>query len=83
MTILNDRNRRLAFQFGRQSGIRSTSGALDQASERLRAERTTVRELKKEIAALRRDLEAARLALIRRDLHDTFMAASSPSARLH
>jgi uncharacterized sporulation protein YeaH/YhbH (DUF444 family) len=81
--ILNDRNRRLAFQFARQSGIRSTSGSLDQISEQLRAERATVRELKKEIAALRRDLEAARLALIRRDLRDTFIAAPSPSPSVH
>jgi anaerobic glycerol-3-phosphate dehydrogenase len=81
--ILNDRNRRLAFAFGRQSGIRSTSGSLDQVSEQLRSEGAAVRELKKEVAALRRDLEAARLALIRRDLRDTFVAAPSPSTSVH
>jgi hypothetical protein len=31
MMILKDRNRRLAFQFGRQSGIRSTSRLLKNA----------------------------------------------------
>jgi hypothetical protein len=77
--ILNHRHRRLAFQFGRQSALRSTSGALDQVSEQLRAERARVRELEKQNAVLRRDLEAARLVLIRCDLRDTFIAARSPS----
>ena len=65
-TILNDRNRRLALQMGRASGIRASSGALDQVSEQLRVERAKVRELERQNAVLRRDLEAARLALIRR-----------------
>jgi hypothetical protein len=80
MTILNDRNRRLAFQFGRHP---VSARLVAQVSERLRAERARVRELEKANALLRRDLEAARLALIRRDLRDTFVAASSPSASVH
>jgi hypothetical protein len=42
-----------------------------------------VRELEKQNAVRRRDLEAARLALIRRDLRDTFIAAPSPSTSVH
>jgi multidrug efflux pump subunit AcrA (membrane-fusion protein) len=83
MPILNDRNRRLAFQCGRQSGIRAGNGAFDQVSDQLRAERATVRELEAEVVVLRRDLAAAQLALTRRDLRDTFAAASSPSASVH
>jgi hypothetical protein len=56
---------------------------LRQVSEQLRAGRMRVRELEKQNAVLRRDLEAARLALIRRDLRDTFIAASSPSPSVH
>jgi hypothetical protein len=78
--ILNDRNRRLAFQFGRQSGIRAANGALDQVSEQLRIERARVRELEKQNALLRRELE---LTLIQRDLRDTFVAVSSPSTMVH
>jgi hypothetical protein len=39
-TIVNDRRKRLAFLFGRQSGIRSTGETLEQVHEELRRERS-------------------------------------------
>jgi hypothetical protein len=78
--ILNDRNRRLAFLFGRQSGIRAGSGALDQVSEHSAPNARGSASWKSRTRSCAGILE---LALIRRDLRDTFVAAPSPSARLH
>jgi hypothetical protein len=65
----------LAFEFGRQSGVRASSGALDQVSEQLRAERERVRVLERENRILRAAVKSA--------LRDSLAAASSPSASVH
>ena len=85
--ILKNAHNRLAFRFGRQSGIRSTSDAIDQLEAQLRAERAQhafdVAELEREKAILLRDLLEARHELARRDRVDAFVRVPSPSVLMH
>jgi hypothetical protein len=78
---------RLAFRFGRRTGIRSTSDVVDQLQaeiERLREQiKFNAAEHEREIAVLIRDLMQAKYELARRDLVDTFASAPSPSAMVH
>jgi len=86
-TILkNERSNRLAFLFGRQTALRSTSDIIDQLQAELEAERKQhklVTELEKQIATLLRDLMQARYELARRNMIDAFANAPSPSAMMH
>jgi hypothetical protein len=73
--------------FGRATGIRSTSEALDQLQAQLDTERKqhafNVGELEQQNALLIRDLAQARLELARRNMIDSFASAPSPSAMMH
>ena len=83
-TILkNERGNRLAFQFGRQRGLRSASDVIDQLQVELASERAQVAELKRGLAVLQRELLEARLEIARRNVVDAFAAAPSPSAMTH
>jgi hypothetical protein len=87
LIILTDRNRRLAFLFGRQSGIRATGETVEQLQEQLRREREQRafdhRYFQEQIALLSRELAEARYELARRDREKAFAEAPSPSAMMH
>jgi len=83
MSITPNARRRLAFQFGRQSALRSTSDAIDQLQAALEAERAQVAELERGLALLQRELLEARLEIARRNIVDAFAAAPSPSPSVH
>jgi len=78
---------RLAFRFGRQSGIRPTSDTVEQLQaqiDRLQEQlRFNAAEHEREIAVLIRDLMKAKYELARRDMIDAFAAAPSPSEMKH
>jgi hypothetical protein len=92
--LFNDRNRRLGFIIGRQSGLRSTDemleqlrGRVRQLEERLQAERSqhvfAVEEMQKQIISLLRDLAKERYKSARRDREAAFAVAPSPSGMMH
>jgi hypothetical protein len=85
--FFNDRNRRLGFQVGRQSGLRSTNEVVEQLQEQLRAAHEqnafNCREYEKQIATLLHDLLEAKYELAKRDREIAFAAAPSPSAMVH
>lgn len=62
--ILKDKRDRIAFRFGRQSGIRSTDEVVEQLSETLRKElaqhRFNLAEKEREIATVLRELTETR-----------------------
>jgi hypothetical protein len=85
--ISNDRKRRLAFQFGRQAGLRSTGETLEQVQEQLRAEKEQ-REFdhhyyQEQISLLSRELAELRYEIAKRDREKTFAEAPSPSTMVH
>jgi septum formation topological specificity factor MinE len=83
-TILkNGRGNRLAFQFGRQTGLRSASDVIDQLQVELAAERAQVAELERGLAVLSKELLEARLELAKRRVADAFAAMPSPSVMMH
>jgi excinuclease UvrABC nuclease subunit len=86
MFLKNERNR-LAFRFGRQTGLRSTSDVVDQLQaqiERLQEQlKFNAAEHERQIAVLLRDLMQAKYELARRDMIDAFASAPSPSAMKH
>jgi hypothetical protein len=83
-TILkNERGNRLAFQFGRQRGLRSASDVIDQLQVELAAERAQVAELNRVLAVLSKELLEARFELARRNLADKFVSTPSPSPSVH
>ena len=77
----------MAFRFGRQSALRSTSNVVDQLQEQLDREREQhafdVTELEKQIAILIRDLMQAKYGLAQRNMIETFSCMESPSALKH
>jgi ferritin len=85
--ILKSMHDRLAFRFGRQSGLRSTSNTVDQLQaqiERLKEQiKFNAAEHERQIAGLLRDLMQARYEPARRDMIDAFESAPSPSAMVH
>jgi hypothetical protein len=85
--IVNDRRKRLAFLFGRQSGIRSTGEKLEQVQEQLRRERSQRAfdhsYYQEQIALLSRELAEARYEIAKRDREKAFAEAPSPSGMLH
>jgi hypothetical protein len=85
--IVNDRRKRLAFLFGRQSGIRSTGETLEQVQEQLQRERSQRAfdhaYYQNQIAMLSRELAEARYEIARRDRENAFASAPSPSTSLH
>ena len=85
--ILKNKHDRFAFQFGRQSGLRSIDDAVEQLSEQLRSERAQHRfdlaEKERESAIVLRELAEAHLELARRDTADAFARAPSPSTMMH
>jgi hypothetical protein len=87
LSILKHGRTRLAFQFGRQSGLRATSEMVDQLQAQLEAERKQHAfdnaEKEKEIAILVRDLMQAKYELARRDVVDAFANAAIPSTMTH
>jgi hypothetical protein len=64
----------LAFQFGRQSGLRTTGEVIEQLKDQLRSERQRNAEANLSIAELRQDLAQARWELARRDTLEAFRA---------
>jgi hypothetical protein len=87
MIISNDRKRRLAFQFGRQAGLRSTGETLEQVQEQLRREKEQRafdhRYYQDQIGLLSRELAELRYEIAKRDREKAFAEAPSPSARVH
>jgi predicted phage tail protein len=85
--ILKTVHDRLAFRFGRQTGLRSTSDTVDQLQAQIESLKEQIKfnaaEYERHIAALMRDLMAAHYELARRDLVDAFADASSPSTMVH
>jgi ferritin len=85
--ILKSVHDRLAFRFGRQSGIRPTSDTVEQLQaqiDRLQEQiKFNAAEHEREIAILLRDLMQARCELARRDMIDAFAGAPSPSEMKH
>ena len=85
--ILKTMHDRLAFRFGRQSSLRSTSDMVDQLqteNERLREQmRFNAAEYERQIAVLLRDLMKAEYELAQRKMVDAFANAPSPSAMVH
>jgi ribosomal protein L29 len=94
MILFNDRNRRLGFLVGRQSGLRSTDETIEQLTARIRQlegqlqdERSrhafAVEEMQKQIIGLLRDLAEERYKSARRDREKVFAEAPSPSTMMH
>jgi ribosomal protein L29 len=92
--FFNDRNRRLGFMIGRQSGLRSTDEIVEQLSERIRqleqqlkTERSqnafAMDEMQKQIIGLLRDLAEERFKAARHDREKAFVEAPSPSGMVH
>ena len=83
--IVNTKNRlgRLAFLFGRQSGLRSSSDAIDQLQGQLAAERAKVAALNREVASLIHEMAKMQLELATRNTADAFAATPCPSATVH
>jgi ribosomal protein L29 len=92
--LFNDRNRRLGFMIGRQSGLRSTDETIEQLSARIRQlekqlqdERSrhafAVEEMQKQIIGLLRELAEERYKAARRDREAAFAQAPSPSGMVH
>ena len=84
--ISRSRDALFAFQFGRQSGLRSTDELVDQLQETLRRERAQHAynmQKEQELALVLRELAEARYELAKRDTVLAFAAAPSPSTRLH
>jgi cell division protein FtsB len=86
---LNAKNR-LAFLLGRQSGIRSTSDAVDQLQAQHVTERGKVAALHREVEALVKEIAKMQVEICRRDVElaqrdtaDAFAAAPSQSAAVH
>jgi hypothetical protein len=85
--IVNDRRKRLAYFFGRQSAIRSTGETLEQLQEQLRAEKAQRAfdnaHFQEQISFLLRDNAELRLEIARRDREAAFAAVPSPSGMMH
>jgi uncharacterized protein involved in exopolysaccharide biosynthesis len=92
--LFNDRNRRLGFLVGRQSGLRSTDETIEQLSERIRQlekqlqdERSrhafASEETHKQIIQLLRDNAELRYENAKRDREKAFAEAPSPSGMKH
>jgi predicted phage tail protein len=85
--ILKSMHDRLAFRFGRQTGLRSTNDAIEQLqaeNERLKEQmRFNAAEYERQIAVLIRDLTRAEYKLAQRELIDTFASAPSLSTMKH
>jgi uncharacterized protein YqfA (UPF0365 family) len=84
MTIFKNERNRLAFLFGRQTDLRSTSDVVEQLQAQIAQLQEQIRfnaaEHEREIAVLLRDLMQAKYELARRDMIDAFAGAPSPSA---
>jgi hypothetical protein len=78
---------RLAFRFGRQAGIRSTSDTVDQLQAQIENLKEQIKfnaaEYERQIAILMRDLTRAEYKLAQRELIDTFASAPSLSTMKH
>ena len=78
--ILKSMHDRLAFRFGRQTGLRLTSDTVDQLQAQIESLKEQIKfnaaEYERQIAVLM----AAHYELARRDLVDAFADAPSPSA---
>lgn len=87
LMVLKNKANRFAFQFGRQSGIRSTDEMVEQLQEQLRKERAqhafNLAQKESELALVLRELAEARYELARRDTAAAFANAPSPSPSLH
>jgi septal ring factor EnvC (AmiA/AmiB activator) len=92
--LFNDRNRRLGFMIGRQSGLRSTDEVVEQLTarirqleEQLKTERSrhafAVEETHKQIIQLLRDNAELRYEIAKHDREKVFAEAPSPSAMKH
>ena len=83
----SDRNRRLAFQFGRQSGLRSTNEVVEQLQQQIATESAqhafNMEMMYKENIKLVRENSELRYELARRDTRDALASAPSPSAMMH
>jgi len=83
----SDRNRRIAFQFGRQSGLRSTNEIVEQLQQQIAAERAqhafNMEMMHKENLKLVRENVGLRLDIARRDREAAFAQAPSPSGMVH
>jgi DNA-binding transcriptional MerR regulator len=79
--------KRLAFLFGRQSGIRSTGETLEQVQEQLQRERSQhtfdVAQFQEQISFLLRDNAELRLEIATRDREAAFAALPFPSGMMH
>ncbi len=87
MPVLPDRNKRRAFFFGRQSGIRASGETLEQLQELLRREKEQRafdhRYYQEQIGLLSRELAEARYEIAKRDREAAFACAPSPSGMVH
>ena len=81
--ILKNDNDRLAFRFGRQTALPSTSDVVDQLQAQIEQLKFNAAEYVRQLTAISRQLAEARLELARRDLIDAFVNAASPSAMKH
>jgi hypothetical protein len=85
--VSKDRNHRLAFLFGRQAALRSTSDTVEQLIEQLKAEQAQHdfdnRYWQEQLALLSRELAEARYEIAKRDREKAFEVAPSPSGMVH
>jgi hypothetical protein len=85
--IVNDRRKRQAFLFSRQSGISLTGETLEQVQEQLQRERNQRAfdnaHFQEQITLLLREIAELRLEIARRDREGAFAAVSSPSTMMH
>ena len=85
--LKREHNNRLAFLFGRQTALRSTSDAVEQLQAQIGRLQEQLKfnaaEHEREIAVLLRDLMQAKFELARRDMIDAFAGAPSPSEMKH
>jgi hypothetical protein len=85
MPIILDPNRRRAFFFGRQSGLRATGETVEQLQEQLRRKREQCqfdhRYFQEQIGLLSRELAEARYEIAKRDGEKAF--AEAPSGMMH
>jgi ribosomal protein S4 len=85
--LFNDHKRRLAFQFGRQHGLRSTNETIDQLQSQLAEERNqnafNTAEMQRQIGMLLREIAELRLEIARRDREASFANLPVPSGMMH
>ena len=85
--ILKSMHDRLAFRFGRQTGLRSTNDVVEQLQAQIASLKEQIKfnaaEYERQIAVLMRDLTRAEYKLAQRDMIDAFAGTPSPSAMKH